>query len=77
MAFEKLPDIPFFLKQSDAAIALGISLPELRVLIHSGELRLFGGSGGPRIGTESVCLYLGKEELRNRWPLVVEKKDRP
>jgi hypothetical protein len=77
MAFKKLPDIPFFLKLVEAARVLGISVSDVRTLARSDELRSFESAGGPRIGTESVCLYLGKGELKSRWPLVVEKKNRP
>jgi hypothetical protein len=77
MAFEKIPDIPFFLKQKEVATVLGFSMNEIRMLVRSGELRFFESAGGPRIGTESLCLYLGRAELKARWPLVVEKKNRP
>jgi hypothetical protein len=72
MAFKKLPDIPFFLKQAEVAKILGLSINEVRTLVRSGELRFFESPGGPRVGTESLCLYLGRAELRARWPLVAQ-----
>jgi hypothetical protein len=68
MMDEEKREIPFMLKLTEASQVLRITMGELRVLIRSKELELLNDLCGPRIQTQSIIEFLGRNEFKKRWP---------
>lgn len=66
---ERKPEVPFTLKLGQAAEVIGIGVGELKALIRSKKIEILNGSSGPKVPTESVIRYLGRERFKERWPL--------
>ena len=68
MGEESRLEIPFMLKLTEVSQILKVTMGELRALIRSKEIEILRDPYGPRIQTQSIIEFLGRNEFKKRWP---------